>query len=141
MIKPLKFKNLSNAWNYLRNLKKTVKKAKEMKGGSQDLLGVTAGGKTNAERLKFLSYCISLLSGDDYPHYTQKEFHVNILTAMCKGYSKEYIASQSGCSLKTLEMHETEAINRVQDAIERTKKRNIPIFKEEMEIPLIGTRH
>lgn len=141
-MKELKFKSLNKAWNYLRELRKTVAKVKKSKGGSREELGVTEGGKTNEQRLKYLSYCISLLNDEDYPHYSQKELHVNLLTAICRGYSREFIAKSSGCSMKVFEMHEKEAMKRVQDAIERTQKRKIPILQEEMNIPLIsGTRH
>lgn len=122
-----KFSSLTKAWNYLRSLKKLVKKVKKSKSGSQDELGVQAGGHTNKERLAYASYCISLLSNEDYPHYSQKEFHVNLLTSLLRGYSREYLAKMSGCTIKVFEMHEKEANQRVKDAIERTMKRKTPI--------------
>jgi len=125
---PIKLTSMTQAWNYLRGLRKKLARVKKSKTGSMDELGVTQGGKTDEQRLKYLSYCLSLLNTEDYPHYTQKEFHVNLLTSICRGYSREYIAKQSGCSLKTLENHEVEAMNRVQDAIERTKLRETPIL-------------
>ena len=137
--KNLKFNTLQKAWNYLRDLRKKIKKVKESKVGSKEELGVTGGGKTNAQRLTYLGYCIGLLNSGDYPHYSQKEFHVNLLTAMCKGYSKQYIARASNCTLETFEFHEREAMKRVTDAIERTKKRNIGIVGEES--PIVGVRH
>ena len=130
------FNSLGNAWNYLRDLRKKVKKVKESKTGSMEELGVTGGGKTNTQRLKYLAYCINLLSADDYPHYSQKAFHVNLLTSMLQGYSKQYIARASNCTLETFEFHEREAMKRVVDAIERTKRTKIGIVKE--EIPLVN---
>jgi len=128
-MKEHKFNTLAKAYNYLRDLKKKIRAVKKSKSGSRDVLGVTQGGKTNDQRMKYLTYCISLLSGDDYPHYSQKEFHVDLLTAMLKGFSLKYIANMSGCSMKVILGHEREAMLRVQDAIERTKKRKMPIFE------------
>ena len=117
------FTSIEQAGNWLKGIKKLVEK----KASMENFPVTTAMPQ---ERRRYLLYGISLLNEKDYPTDQRGKISMvkNLLRARASGYSLEWLANHSGCSLETSKKWEKEGICLVKDAINNRIKHNLPIL-------------
>lgn len=117
------FTSIEKASNWLKELKQLVKQ----RAKPEEAFPITTA--TESERKKFLLYGISLLNPKDYPTDQRGKIVMfkTLLQAEVMGYSIEYIANQSRCSLDTAKRWRRDAIECVKDAINDRIKHGIPV--------------
>lgn len=111
--------SIEQGYNWLKG-EKARQKAKFKKAVKDGKIRVTMA--MPEDRLKFLKYAITLMDANKF------QDEVNYLKARIMGYTNEDIAYRSRSALRVVEVLEREAMNRAKDAIEKARKRGIPLL-------------